>query len=80
MNYKKFIVPALVGGALALAMDVAMATTIDTAPLPTAVDTALKAVRFSGLTLWVIGILALVACITAAFAGARLIKRGGNAI
>ena len=80
MNFKKFIVPALVGGALVLGMDVAMATTIDTAPLPTTVDTALKAVGFSGLTAWVVGILALVAGITAAFAGARLIRRGGNAI
>ena len=79
-RFKKYLVPALAAGAVVLGMDAAMASTIDTAALPGTVDTALKAVGFAGLTTWVVGILALVAGITAAFAGARLIKRGGNSI
>jgi hypothetical protein len=79
MNFKKYIAPSLVGVTALLGSLPAMAT-IATASLPTDVDTALKAVGFSGLTVWVIGILGLVGAVTAAFAGARLIKRGGNAI
>lgn len=79
MNYKKFIVPALVGGALVLGMDSAMAT-IATASLPADVKTALEAAGFAELKTWIVGIVALIAGITAAFAGARLLRRGGNAI
>ena len=79
-RFKQYLVPALTVGVMALGMDAAMANTIGTASLPADVKTAIEAAGFVELKTWIVGIVSLIAGITAAFAGARLLRRGGNAI
>ncbi len=76
MKFKRYLVPVLAVGSAALGMSEMASATIATVALPTDVSTELGKVGFSGLSAWTIGIIALVASVSAGFAIARIVKRG----
>jgi len=79
-SFKKYLVPVVSVGAIALGMSEMASATMATGPLPADVQTALSAVGFAGVIPWVIGAVTLVGSIAGAFAVARVLKRGASHI
>lgn len=63
-----------------LSADIALANTMATVALPADVSAELAKIGFSGLSAWIIGIIALVAAVSAGFVIAGNIKRSVSMI